>query len=149
MTKDKGFTLVEILVALAITSILSLALLSFFMVSQKNYQKEQSKDAEMQSLRLLGRMMESKLCQSSQYLGLDEVESCYLIYDESILDNPNNLYSAYCLEEDVLRVDAEGTRLENQITYLDGGYVIDGIQFCMNDIGILSILKTSLTRPWI
>lgn len=67
MTKDKGFTLVEILVALAITSILSLALLSFFMVSQKNYQKEQSKDAEMQSLRLLGRMMESKLRQSSQY----------------------------------------------------------------------------------
>ena len=120
MTKDKGFTLVEILVALAITSILSLALLSFFMVSQKNYQKEQSK-----------------------------VESCYLIYDESILDNPNNLYSAYCLEEDVLRVDAEVTRLENQITYLDGGYFIDGIQFCMNDIGILSILKTSLTRPWI
>ncbi len=67
MTKDKGFTLVEILVALAITSILSLALLSFFMVSQRNYQKEQSKDAEMQSLRLLGRMMESKLRQSSQY----------------------------------------------------------------------------------
>ena len=101
MTKDKGFTLVEILVALALTSILSLALLSFFMVSQNNYQKEQSKDAEMQSLRLLGRMMESKLRQSSQYLRLDKVESCYLICDESILDNPNNLYSAYCLEEDV------------------------------------------------
>lgn len=108
-----GFTLIELIVALAVASILSGAIFSFYISTQKNYHKEQNRVAEAQSIRSLGQLIDTKIRQSSQYLSIEEnlSNNCVIItdlrsnYDVDAEVYVPNVIGTYCTDGTIIKVD--------------------------------------------
>lgn len=108
-TNKKGFTLVELMIAIAAASILAGAFISFFLSSQHQYQREQNRVEEMQSLRLVGQLVDHTIRSSSQSLIIEEVGGCYELRESEINEDDDTVVttriSSYCQNGEVLTID--------------------------------------------
>ena len=78
---SKGMTLVELIIALSVSSIVLIALLSFFIFIQKHYQQETKRVQNQQAVRLFTQVIEDSIRMSSQSLQVDHDGTCTTLYD--------------------------------------------------------------------
>ena len=98
MIKDKkGFTLIEIMVALLITGIV-LTAVYFVFIRSHNINQEQQRFIEAQdALRIGGLQIESDIRRSSQSIDIEKHDACYHLIDKTDLKT-----TIYCVENDTL-----------------------------------------------
>ena len=102
----QGFTLVELMIAMTMASILAGGLFSFFISMQRHYQKEQARIEEMQSLRLVGHIIDTQIRRSSQSLEMDKMGSCTILKDvDATASNRSELTNLYCLNDTDLTIN--------------------------------------------
>lgn len=107
---SKGMTLVELIIALSVSSLVLVSLLSFFIFIQKHYQQETKRVQNQQAVRLFTQVIEDSIRMSSQSLQVDHDGTCTTLYD---------------LEEKI--TIATYCRLNQDQYTIDDGVTIDGI----------------------
>ena len=113
MIKDKkGFTLIEIVVALLITGIV-LTAVYFVFIKSHNINQEQQRFIEAQdALRIGGLQIESDIRRSSQSIDIEKHDACYHLIDKTDLKT-----TIYCIENDTLT--RNGVTLIDRINSID------------------------------
>lgn len=106
MKNNKGFTLIELIVVMAVFTIISAMTLTIFSFGVKSNQKNQDLQESTTSLRLVSRILEKDIRKSSQSLVLitDQAKpNCFKLKDIKDSEETDEEVSfKYCLKEDVL-----------------------------------------------
>ena len=123
MTNKKGFTVLELMVGLAIFSLISLMTLSIFSLGIKSTNLQRSQQEGNDSMRLVFNSIEKDIRESSQLVKISFDENTYYLTD--LLNGTINSYS-----------------LENEILYKNGKYLIDQIKsFDIESLGNLQKIE--------
>ena len=123
MTNKKGFTVLELMVGLAIFSLISLMTLSIFSLGIKSNNLQRSQQEGNDSMRLVFNSIEKDIRESSQLVKISFDENTYYLTD--LLNGTINSYS-----------------LENEILYKNGKYLIDQIKsFDIESLGNLQKIE--------
>lgn len=95
-TNKKGFTLIELVIAMAITTIVLSILVFVFTWGMRTYQTQQKFVNLQDSLRTSGMVIEKDIRASTQVLTITATTNCY-----TLTDDESNI-NKYCLIDNVL-----------------------------------------------
>lgn len=115
--KEQGFTLIELVVAMAIFAILGLMTITVFSAGLKFTDRNQNIQERTESIRLVFRILDKDLRTSSQYIAVEDKDSCYTLKDKK--SKQDDL--VYCLLDDTL--SKNGKVLIDKI----GGFKIEAL----------------------
>ncbi|MCX7793127.1 MAG: prepilin-type N-terminal cleavage/methylation domain-containing protein [Thermodesulfovibrionales bacterium] len=97
LTLKRGFTLIEVLVALAIASIISVALFSIYISIENNLSQIEGRSLRFQEARNLLEMLSREI--SSAYLNRDDQRTFFVIKDRDIFGKPASVLSFTAFKE--------------------------------------------------
>lgn len=109
MKNKKGFTLVELVIVIALISIVSLMTASIFSFGIKSNERNQSLQESTESARLVLQILDKDIRSSSQKLELISEDTCFTLKDT--LDESKTI--KYCLK--------------NEEVYRNNNFIIDKI----------------------
>ena len=113
----KGFTLIELVIVMCVFSILGVAFVSVIVSSQMNYQKEQARVEEIESIRTVAQIIDSDIRASNQNIRLNvnaagcfEISEVYFTPGATENDEPipvEQLYVTYCLIDETIHKNGQ------------------------------------------
>lgn len=123
MNNKQGFTLLELIVGMAVFSVISLMLISIFTLGIKNNKQVRLRQESNDSIQLVYNSLENDIREGSQLIQLSTEENSYHLND--------------MLNENIITYT-----LNNEVLYKNGVYLIDQIKsFEIEELGDLNELK--------
>ena len=101
MNKRNGFTLIELIIVLAVSALLIVPIGSVLMSSMKNNTNEQERVESLSNVRAAAQIVEIEIRESNQSIEVEELDGCTLIYDTDSKDE-RYLLSEYCVLDETL-----------------------------------------------
>ena len=101
MNNRSGFTLFELIIVLAVSSILIVPIGMFLMSSAKNYTNEQERVESLSNVRASAQIVEVEIRESNQSIEVEQLDGCILIHDKNA-NKEQYLLSKYCVINETL-----------------------------------------------
>lgn len=101
MNNRSGFTLFELIIVLAVSSILIVPIGMLLMSSAKNNTNEQERVASLSNVRASAQIVEVEIRESNQSIKVEQLDGCILIHDKNA-NKEQYLLSKYCVINETL-----------------------------------------------
>lgn len=101
MNNRSGFTLIELIIVLAVSSILIVPIGMFLMSSAKNNTNEQERVESLSNVRASAQIVEVEIRESNQSIEVEQLDGCILIHDKNA-NKEQYLLSKYCVINETL-----------------------------------------------
>ena len=101
MNNRSGFTLIELIIVLAVSSILIVPLGMLLMSSAKNNTNEQERVESLSNVRASAQIVEVEIRESNQSIEIEQLGGCILIRDKNA-NKEQYLLSKYCVINETL-----------------------------------------------
>ena len=101
MNNRSGFTLFELIIVLAVSSILIVPIGMFLMSSAKNNTNEQERVESLSNVRASAQIVEVEIRESNQSIEVEQLDGCILIHDKNA-NKEQYLLSKYCVINETL-----------------------------------------------
>ncbi|CAM3581707.1 type II secretion system protein [Erysipelothrix urinaevulpis] len=108
MNKKEGFTLLELVIVMALISVVGLLLMSVFLTSHKSNKKNEALQKRTESVRLVSHIIDTDIRKSSQELTLTNNGTCY-----DLTDSVDSSSIEYCFK--------------NNSVFRQGSFLIDEV----------------------
>ena len=101
MNNRSGFTLFELIIVLAVSSILIVPIGMLLMSSAKNNTNEQERVESLSNVRASAQIVEVEIRESNQSMEVEQLDGCILIHDKNA-NKEQYLLSKYCVINETL-----------------------------------------------
>lgn len=101
MNNRSGFTLFELIIVLAVSSILIVPIGMLLMSSAKNNTNEQERVESLSNVRASAQIVEVEIRESNQSIKVEQLDGCILIHDKNA-NKEQYLLSKYCVINETL-----------------------------------------------